>query len=115
MAEPRIVLQDLMGSARLDAVSWQPFRPGIEIARLYGDSEHGPAAALLRYAPGASVPRHEHTGYEHILVLEGEQSDERASYPAGTCVIHAPGSAHGVHSEHGCIVLAIWSAPVRFL
>ena len=116
MAEPSIVQPDLFGPVQnLSTLAWQTFRPGVEIARLYGNGEQGPASALLRYAPGASVPRHEHTGYEHIVVLAGAQSDERGSYPAGTCVIHAPGSAHAVRSEHGCVVLVMWSAPVRFL
>jgi anti-sigma factor ChrR (cupin superfamily) len=94
---------------------WQPFRPGVDIVRLYGDGEHGPSAALLRYAAGASVPAHEHTGYEHIIVLSGAQRDQSATYAAGSCAIHAPGSTHAVHSDDGCVVLAIWESPVRFL
>ena len=35
----------------------------------------GRAAAMLRYAPNAEVPLHEHDGYEHIFVLEGAQED----------------------------------------
>src|SRR3954452_16475632 len=49
-------------------------RPAIRIHRIYGDGAAA-AAALLWYEPGASAPLHEHTGYEHILVLEGEQED----------------------------------------
>ena len=88
------------------------FRDGVEICRLL-DGE--PAVALLRYAPGASVPRHLHTGLETILVLEGVQSDERGDYPAGTLVLNPEGSVHSVWSGPGCVVLIQWERPVRFV
>ena len=62
---------------------FEVFRKGIEICRL---SPEEPVVALLRYEPGASVPKHQHKGLETILVLEGEQSDERGNYPAGSLV-----------------------------
>ena len=36
--------------------------------------------AILRYEPGARVPRHRHAGLETIMVLEGTQSDENGDY-----------------------------------
>src|SRR5437868_6567705 len=57
---------------------WTHFRDGIDIYRLYGDGTSGPATALLRFHPGARVPLHEHTGFEHILVLAGSQVDENS-------------------------------------
>ena len=94
---------------------WEPFRPGVEIRRLYGSG--GPdesSAALLRYAPGGVVPSHAHEGHEHILVLSGEQSDEHGTYGEGTLIVNPPGSRHRVTSQNGCIVLVIWERPVRF-
>lgn len=91
-----------------------PFREGVEIARLYGGGAGEPSAAFLRYAPGSSVPRHGHPGYEHIFVLEGAQEDEHGRYEAGTLVINPPGTSHSVRSEHGCLVLVIWQLPVIF-
>jgi anti-sigma factor ChrR (cupin superfamily) len=112
---PRLVLSDLFGPEQdFSRYAWEPFRPGVDIARLYGDGQRGPAAALLRYAPGAHVPPHDHTGFEHIIVLSGSQRDERGTYPAGSCLIHAEGTAHSVMSEEGCVVLALWYAPVAF-
>jgi len=96
---------------RADTLPWQSFRPGVEIYRLYGDSE-GPSAALLRYVPGAQVPHHDHTGYEHIFVLSGSQRDRHQTYPAGSLVINAPGTDHAVASDEGCLVLVIWERPV---
>jgi anti-sigma factor ChrR (cupin superfamily) len=94
---------------------WAPFRDGIDIYRLYGDGQSGPAAALLRFHPGARVPIHEHTGYEHIVVLAGSQVDENSRAAAGSLIINPPQTSHSVFSETGCIVLAIYEKPVAFL
>ena len=108
-----LVFPDLLNLVQTpDELAWQPFRPGVEMYRLYGSGDSGPSAALLRYQPGAQVPHHSHTGYEHIVVLAGGQRDRHGSYPAGTVVINAPGSGHAVASEEGCIVLIIWEKPV---
>ena len=112
---PPIVIDELARlAAEPDALAWQPFRAGIEIHRLYGGSEAGPSAALLRYAPGASVPEHTHQGYEHIFVLAGAQQDARGRYGAGSFVVNPPGSHHAVQSPEGCIVLVIWQAPISW-
>lgn len=94
---------------------WKPFQPGVEIYRLYGDGVEGPTAALLRFQPGGRVPLHEHTGWEHILVLTGTQVDENTRADAGMLIINPPGTSHAVLSEHGCVVLAIYEKPVRNL
>ena len=98
-----------------DALPWQPFRSGIEVFRVYGDGSAGPSAALLRYAPGTQLTPHAHVDFEHIVVLSGSQSDEHGTYGPGSVLIHAAGSSHSVRSDDGCVVLGIWSAPVRFL
>jgi anti-sigma factor ChrR (cupin superfamily) len=98
-----------------EVIPWQPFREGVEIHRLYGDGVSGASAALLRYRATGFVPLHEHTGYEHILVLSGSQRDQNGTAAAGTLTINAPGTQHSVVSETGCIVLAIYEKPVRFL
>lgn len=94
---------------------WMPFGEGVEIHRLYGDGKSGPTAALLRFQPGGKVPLHEHVGYEHILVLSGSQVDENTRADAGMLIINPPGTSHSILSESGCIVLAIYEKPVRFL
>lgn len=119
----RVVLRDLFENFKPEAYGeFVPLHPGVEILPLYGiagDGKHlsstEPSAALLRYAPGARVPRHEHLGFEHIIVLSGQQADALGHYPRGTCVISPPGSDHAVVSEEGCIVLAIWVRPVEIM
>lgn len=98
-----------------DTLPWAPFRDGVEIYRLYGDGVTGPTAALLRFKTGARVSLHEHTGYEHIIVLSGAQVDENSRAATGTLIINPPGTRHSVLSDTGCIVLAIYERPVKFL
>ena len=97
------------------ALDWKPFRDGVDIFPLYGDRGKGAAAALLRYGEGARVPQHRHSDWEHILVLAGSQADEHAEYSAGTLALNSPESKHSVVSRAGCVVLAIWTGPVRIL
>jgi anti-sigma factor ChrR (cupin superfamily) len=112
----RIPLTDLFTIAEWqDQIPWQPFREGVEIHRLYGDGIQGPTAALIRFRRGGEVPLHEHTGYEHIIVLCGAQRDNHGEEKAGTLIVSPPGTQHRIVSEAGCIVLAIYEKPVRFL
>lgn len=104
----------LQRAAQPERLDWRPLRPGIEFHALYGQPGQGPAAALLRYAPGARVPSHRHGGFEHILVLQGSQRDAAGVYPAGTLLVSPPGSRHAVTSDEGCLVLAIWAGPLEF-
>ena len=94
---------------------WQPFCNGVEIHKLYENGSDGPCAALLRFHPGGRVPLHEHTGFEHIFVLSGSQVDENSKAETGSLIINPPGTSHSILSENGCIVLAIYQTPVKFL
>jgi nicotinamidase-related amidase/quercetin dioxygenase-like cupin family protein len=96
---------------------FEPFRTGVDIARLAGPVSCGDASqvAVLRYSPGASVPLHEHTGLETILVLDGIQSDERGDYCSGSLVLNPVGTQHRVWSTEGCVVLIQWNRPVAFI
>ena len=93
-------------------LAFEPFRDGIEIVTL---AQGEPAVALLKYAPGARVPRHRHTGLETIYVIEGSQSDERGTYGAGSIVLNQPGSEHSVWSDEGCLILIQWAKPIEFI
>ena len=76
----------------------------------------GPAAALLRYAPGAAVPRHRHEGRgEHLRHQRRPAGRARRCCPAGAHRINPPGSSHAVASPEGCVVLVVWatSQPLR--
>lgn len=92
---------------------WKPLHKGVEISILYQTGQDGPMAAFLHYQPGASVPAHFHPGYEHILILSGQQRDENHLYEAGTLAIQSPGMTHAITSDTGCLALAVWARPVE--
>ncbi|HEX3698459.1 MAG TPA: dimethylsulfonioproprionate lyase family protein [Polyangia bacterium] len=115
-ATARLVFPNLPERVSRADLPWKPLRPGVDIYRLYGGSEgeDGPSAALLLYAPGATVPEHTHPGHEHIYVLSGSQADENGVYGAGSLIVNRPGTQHSVRSPNGCVVLVIWERPVVF-
>ena len=111
-----IIMRDIMDmAARVDTLAWQAFRGGVDLFQIYGVlGDEGPSACMLRFQPGAKVPRHLHTGFEHIIVLSGSQTDDGGTIKAGDILISPPGTDHAIVSEEGCIVLAIYFAPVTF-
>lgn len=111
-----LVWKDLLGMDFEDpSLAWQSFRAGVDMLPLYGDTTYGCSCALLRYQPGAEIPRHLHMGTEFLLVLNGSQTDERGHYGAGSFLVNPATSSHQINSAEGCIVLAIWEQPVKFI
>ncbi|OWW04808.1 allophanate hydrolase [Rhizobium sp. R72] len=96
-------------------LEFAPFREKVAIHWIRPFAGDQPGVALLKYEPGASVPRHLHQGLETILVLDGVQSDEAGDYGRGSYIVNAPGSEHSVWSDTGCVVLIQWDRPVRIL
>jgi anti-sigma factor ChrR (cupin superfamily) len=109
-----LALDELRALALSPRLIWRRFAPGVEIHRLWGTPSTR-SGALLRYAPGAKIPRHRHEGIEEIYVLIGSQRDQRGEYSAGARVVNPPGSVHAVSSPDGCVVLVIWERPNTFL
>ena len=97
------------------AKGWESLREGVDVLRLWGESDAGASVTLLRYKPGAQVPRHRHSGFEAIFVISGSQSDERGTYGPGAFVVNPDGDEHSVRSEEGCLVLILWERPVVFV
>jgi anti-sigma factor ChrR (cupin superfamily) len=95
-------------------LDWQIFYPGVHVHWLYRDGDHGSAAAFIRFQPGGRVPLHEHRGFEHIIVLQGSQTDENGRLEAGGLMVHAPGTRHSIVSTEGCLVLAIYEKRPNF-
>jgi len=110
MIDPQ-VLRGLLDGGWAD-LEFEPFKEKVTAHWL---SDEAPQIAVLRYAPGAQVPRHLHVGTETILVLEGSQSDERGTYTRGDMVVNPVGFEHSVWSDEGCVVLLHWEKPVQFV
>jgi anti-sigma factor ChrR (cupin superfamily) len=89
------------------ALPWEERRPGVFWKVLSRDGEH--QTILVRYAPGATVPRHRHLGEEQIFVLEGSVADDTGVCHAGNFARRPPGCTHTVHSANGALVLAVIS------
>ena len=91
-------------------------RKNAEIHRLYGPEQtgpDGPAAALVRYLPGASAQTHRHLGNELIYVISGELETEAGVHPPGSLLSMDPNSVHTPRSPKGCLALVVWEQPVR--
>ncbi len=96
-------------------LAYEHFRDGIKVHWLLKGSATEASVAILKYQPGAKVPRHRHAGLETITVLDGIQSDEHGNYAAGTVVLNAVGTEHSVWTKEGCTVLIQWNLPVIIL
>ena len=83
-------------------MEWQQTRfSGCEVKTLLFDSATGLVTALIRFAPGAVLPDHEHVKIEQTYVLEGKLVDKEG--PAAGLEVQPPrrlrarGRAHARH------------------
>jgi anti-sigma factor ChrR (cupin superfamily) len=105
---------------RVGEMEWQKTRfPGCEAKTLLFDRESGLVTALMRFAPGAVLPDHEHVKIEQTFVLEGrlvdrEGPDEGLSVPQGDFVWRPAGSRHSAWCPEGGLMLAMFQIPNKF-
>lgn len=102
------------------ALPWQATRyPGIQIKTLVFDRASGLATSLMRMAPGATLPDHEHVLIEQTWVLEGHLvdrsgPDEGIECKAGQFIWRPAGSRHSAWSPNGGLMIAIFQIPNKF-
>ena len=89
----------------VSARSWQQRRPGVHWKVLHEEDDR--RTVLVRYEPGAVIPRHRHLGDEQIFVIEGSVSDDTGTCAAGDYARRPPGCVHTVRSAGGALVLAV--------
>ena len=87
--------------------AWVERRPGVLWKVLWQEGER--QAVLMRYQPGATIPRHRYLGDEQIWVLEGTVTDDTGTCTSGNYARKPPGCEHTVQSRDGALVLAIMS------
>src|SRR3984957_6466055 len=81
---------------RPEGMAWQKTRfPGCEAKTLLFDRSTGLMTALMRFAPGAVLPDHEHVNIDQTYVLEGSLVDKE-------------GPAKGIEAKAGEYV---WRGP----
>ncbi len=84
---------------------WLQLAPGCECKTLFVDRDRGYKNLLLRMAPGATLPAHDHAKEEECMVLEGEMIIGDARFQTGDFHIAHPGTRHPpVRSELGALV-----------
>lgn len=99
----------------VDTIPWKPTPcEGVEMKILLED-ESGLMTALFRWAPGATLPLHEHVEIEQTFVLEGSLVDEEGEVTAGNYVWRPSGNRHVATAPNGALVLSMFLKPNIFL
>ena len=100
----------------LASIPWKPTRfPGVEAKTLMENPATGMSTVLMRWAPGARLPHHEHVAIEQTFVLEGSFADHMGVCRAGNYVWRRQGSRHDAWTDEGCLMLAFFLKPNTFL
>ncbi|MBI1395125.1 MAG: hypothetical protein GC151_04020 [Betaproteobacteria bacterium] len=89
--------------------------PGVETKTLLVDPDSGLLTMLIRMAPGAKLPDHEHVLVEQTYVLEGSLVCHEGECGPGQFVWRPAGSRHEAWGgERGGLMLGIFQIPNRF-
>lgn len=86
---------------------------------LYVDRETGLVTVLMRMAPGATLPDHEHVFVEQTYMLEGRLEDKEGpekglSIGPGEYVARPAGSRHAAWCPDGGLMVAFFQMPNKF-
>jgi anti-sigma factor ChrR (cupin superfamily) len=95
---------------------WQKtIYPGVEAKTLLLERASGLLTVLLRMAPGAKLPDHEHVLIEQTWVLEGSLVCGEGTCSAGQFVWRPAGSRHEAWAgPEGGLMIAMFQIPNRF-
>jgi anti-sigma factor ChrR (cupin superfamily) len=102
------------------SMEWQKTRfAGCEVKPLLFDKQTGVVTALMRFAPGAVLPDHEHVQIEQTWVIEGKLVDKEGPAAGlevgpGEFVWREVGSRHVAWCPEGGLMLAIFQVPNKF-
>ena len=88
---------------------------GIDLKVLLQDEETGLLTALFRWAPNTKLARHVHVEIEQSFILEGSIEDEEGKVTAGNFVWRPKGNKHAPWSTEGCLLIAFFLKPNKFL
>ena len=100
-------LPDLLFALEPDAV-WKDVAPGLQRRLLSRGADA--TSYVLRVAPGATIPAHDHACVEHLFVLSGSIDVDGTLCHAGDYHRAAQGTRHHAPwSAEGCSVLVVES------
>jgi quercetin dioxygenase-like cupin family protein len=95
---------------------WRALKlPGVSVKVLRRDGDTGGSTTLVRLAPGARVPAHDHPAGEEVFVLEGDVRIGAERLTAGDYLYTPPRVIHAASSEGGCVFLVALPRPVEIL
>jgi anti-sigma factor ChrR (cupin superfamily) len=103
-----------------DELPWEKtIYPGVETKTLFMDKPHGLMTVLLKMAPGATLPDHEHVQTEQTYMLEGRLLDKEGPEAGngvgpGEFVWRPAGSRHAAWSPEGALMVAVFQIPNKF-
>ena len=100
----------------VENLPWEKTRyEGVEQKTLMVDPKTGMLTALMRMAPGAKLPDHEHVKIEQTYVLEGTLMCPEGECKAGQFVWRPAGSRHHAWAgAKGGVFLAMFQVPNKF-
>ena len=98
------------------ALPWEKTRfLGVEMKTLLFDRDTGVVTSLMKFAPGAKLPDHEHVLVEQTYVLEGSLICGEGECKAGDYVWRPAGSRHEAWAgPEGGLMLAMFQIPNKF-
>lgn len=97
---PRFIFTDSESEMWRDS----KFAPGVQVKNL--GKANGRAMQLVRFAPGAVFPRHEHHGPEFIYLLHGDAVQNGQRLGPGWAAVAETGTIDdGFRSDAGCTFL----------
>lgn len=105
---------------RVADLPWEKTKfSGVEAKTLVFDRGTGLVTALLRMAPGAILPDHEHAKIEQTYVLEGRLVDREGAEVGlevgpGEFVWRPAGSRHSAWTPDGGLMIAVFQVPNKF-
>ncbi|HUU73996.1 MAG TPA: cupin domain-containing protein [Burkholderiales bacterium] len=118
---PGVVAHDKLPSmasrfVNVESVPWQKSRyDGIETKTLLVDKSSGLLTMLMKMAPGAQLPDHEHVDIEQSWILSGSLDCGEGSCTAGNFVWRPAGSRHDAWAgPDGVLLLGMFQLPNRF-
>ena len=99
----------------IENLAWEASNfPGVDFKTLLVDPETGILTTLVRMAPGATLPDHEHMDIEQTYVLNGSLVDHEGEAISGNFVWRPSGSQHEAWSPSGALTLSIFMKPNKF-